>query len=288
MIKTSIFTHRGLDPSITGFPFESSIEAFENQLLRGYGLEFDVQLTKDEQIVICHDSSLKRMTGGHIDGAIKDFNLVEIERFDFNGCHLVGLEALLSTIKRVNNGQLCALHLKGSSQTPVLINKLVEGISNYMDYLFIFDVTLEAAQVIKKKLPQVRLAPSVAHHYDIQRYNKAVGGTLWNIEEMIKYSTLFDWVWLDEWDRTDDGGQNKKLYSVEVFEKIRSLGLKVALVTPELHASSPGLLGGEAHPDAKNQEHLFKRIQEILSLQPDAVCTDYPDKVKEMPALMKG
>ena len=57
-------------------------------------------------------------------------------------------------------------------------------------------------------------------------------------------------------------------------------GYKIALVTPELHGTSPGLYGGESHKDAKDKETLFKRIKEILSLKPDAVCTDYPEEVR--------
>ena len=51
-------------------------------------------------------------------------------------------------------------------------------------------------------------------------------------------------------------------------------------MTPELHGTSPGLLGGESHKHAANTEVLFERMREILSLEPDAICTDYPEEVK--------
>ena len=41
----NIITHRGLDPSYQNYYLESSIEAFDNQLNRGFGLEFDLQIT---------------------------------------------------------------------------------------------------------------------------------------------------------------------------------------------------------------------------------------------------
>jgi hypothetical protein len=66
-----------------------------------------------------------------------------------------------------------------------------------------------------------------------------------------------------------------------VFKILKDEGLKVALVTPELHGTSPGLLGGEAHPDA-DKNCLFDRIQEIIDLQPDALCTDYPEEVGKL------
>lgn len=124
------------------------------------------------------------------------------------------------------------------------------------------------------------MAPSVSHPFDIKRYNQAVSDTLISVEEAIKYKKegLYDWVWLDEWDRTDEDGGNKTLYNQEVFERLKSVGYKIALVTPELHGTSPRLLGGEAHPDAATKEKLFARIKEILSLSPDALCADYPEE----------
>lgn len=40
---------------------ENSIKAFQRAIDYGYGIELDVQMTKDEQLVVFHDQSLKRM-----------------------------------------------------------------------------------------------------------------------------------------------------------------------------------------------------------------------------------
>jgi len=61
MNRSQILTHRGLEPSKPDFFPESSIEAFINQLHRGFGIEFDPNFVKDG-IVINHDSNLKRIT----------------------------------------------------------------------------------------------------------------------------------------------------------------------------------------------------------------------------------
>jgi hypothetical protein len=121
----------------------------------------------------------------------------------------------------------------------------------------------------------------VAHPYDIERYNQCVLGTLLSLEKVLSHKDLFSWVWLDEWDLADKDGGQKQFYTAEVFETLKDQGLKIALVTPELHGTSPGLLGGEAHPDA-DKSRLFGRIQETINLQPDALCTDYPEEVRQM------
>ena len=42
---------------------ENSLPAFEKAVEFGYGIELDVQLTRDGKLVVFHDESLKRMTG---------------------------------------------------------------------------------------------------------------------------------------------------------------------------------------------------------------------------------
>ena len=53
--------HRGLFNNID-IP-ENSLIAFEEAVKNQYGIELDIQLTKDDKLVVFHDSSLKRMTG---------------------------------------------------------------------------------------------------------------------------------------------------------------------------------------------------------------------------------
>ena len=53
--------HRGLFNNID-IP-ENSLIAFEEAAKNKYGIELDIQLTKDDKLVVFHDSSLKRMTG---------------------------------------------------------------------------------------------------------------------------------------------------------------------------------------------------------------------------------
>lgn len=279
-----IITHRGLDSTKKDYFVESSYEAFKDQLKRGYGLEFDLQLTEDSKIVISHDSDFSRISKGKESRAILEMTEEEILNFNFNGCHIASLSDLFGLIKKYGSkNSIHAIHLKRSSQTKELLDYLLEKI-NEIDYknIIFFDTTPETAKYMKERKIDLNIAPSVAHPYDIERYNDAVGGTLMSPEQALSHSDLFNWVWLDEWDRTDENKKTKKFYTKELFEKLRNHGFKIALVTPELHRTSPKLLGGESHPDALNQTRLFDRIKEIISLHPDAICTDYPDQYDKL------
>ena len=66
--------HRGLhnDQFI-----ENGLKAFQNAIDHKVAFEFDIHLTKDRQLVVCHDESLKRTTGK--EGIIEDLTLKEIK-----------------------------------------------------------------------------------------------------------------------------------------------------------------------------------------------------------------
>ena len=66
--------HRGLhDDKFT----ENGLKAFKKAIDLGVAFEFDIHLTKDGQLVVCHDEELKRTTGK--EGIIEDLTLKEIK-----------------------------------------------------------------------------------------------------------------------------------------------------------------------------------------------------------------
>lgn len=277
-----IITHRGLDPSLNNFYNESSKEAFENHLERGYGIEFDVRITRDRKFVISHDDNLSRISNGKCTKNISELTEKEILNFVFDGCHLITLDELLNLISnRQAKGAISAIHLKATAQNETSIDLLLSIASKYdVSKFIIFDVKINTAMYIKKHNPEFKLAPSVVHKFDKKRFNRFTGNTLFTTKEISKYLKLFSYAWLDEWDRIDEDEKEKKFYTKETLKYIYDFGLKTILVSPELHATSPELLGYEKHQDAENLMILEKRIYDLISLKPDYICTDYPDKVK--------
>ncbi len=70
------YAHRGLFDNESESP-ENSLPAFAKAVEAGYGIEFDVQLTKDDIPVVFHDATLKRMCGA--DGNVWDYTLEELQ-----------------------------------------------------------------------------------------------------------------------------------------------------------------------------------------------------------------
>ena len=72
------YAHRGLFDNESDAP-ENSLAAFEKAVDAGYGIEMDVQLTKDNKLVVFHDATLKRMCGA--EGNVWDYTLEELQQF---------------------------------------------------------------------------------------------------------------------------------------------------------------------------------------------------------------
>jgi len=76
-MRPNILAHRGastLAPENTRPSFQMAIN------LGADGVEFDVQMTKDNQLVVIHDECLERTT--RVKGYVKDFTLKEIKKLD--------------------------------------------------------------------------------------------------------------------------------------------------------------------------------------------------------------
>ena len=69
--------HRGLFDNNSDVP-ENSVPAFELAVKNNFGIETDVQMTKDGVLVVFHDDTLKRMTGK--DGKLADFTFDELRK----------------------------------------------------------------------------------------------------------------------------------------------------------------------------------------------------------------
>ena len=76
--KNVFYAHRGLFDNESDAP-ENSLAAFQKAVDAGYGMELDVQLTKDDKVVVFHDATLERMCG--VQGNVWDYTLEELKQF---------------------------------------------------------------------------------------------------------------------------------------------------------------------------------------------------------------
>ena len=79
MSKTLVWAHRGASGTMP----ENTMPSFEKAVKMGAdGLELDIQLTKDDKIVVCHDEKIDRTSNGK--GYLKDYTFAELRKFSFD------------------------------------------------------------------------------------------------------------------------------------------------------------------------------------------------------------
>lgn len=77
--KPLVWAHRGA----SGYAPENTLAAFQKAVdLGADGVELDIQLTKDDQIVVIHDETIDRTSDGK--GWVKDYSLEELRAFNYN------------------------------------------------------------------------------------------------------------------------------------------------------------------------------------------------------------
>lgn len=111
--------HRGLHTEDKSVP-ENSLAAFRAAVEAGYGLELDLQLSKDGQVVVLHDSSLERMCDEI--GKVWDYTYEELSHM-----RLAGTEEkipLFSEVLSLVNGRVpMIVELKSGHNNEELCRK---------------------------------------------------------------------------------------------------------------------------------------------------------------------
>lgn len=121
-INTYAYAHRGLYNNDASIP-ENSLPAFKAAIASGYGIELDVQLTKDKVAVVHHDLDLLRSC--NVNQKIADLTYEELQTYNLFGSQetIPQFEDVLSLI----NGQV-----------PVLVELKVE-----LDYKETCEITAQ-------------------------------------------------------------------------------------------------------------------------------------------------
>lgn len=132
---------------------ENTIKAFKEAIrLEADLIEFDVQESKDHELVVTHDEDLSRITGEK--GLLSDFSLEELKKLDFgDGEQIPTLEELIRTTKG-KIGLNCEIKVPGIAQKVINTLKENEILDSTIISSFLHDELLE----IQKIEPKAKLA----------------------------------------------------------------------------------------------------------------------------------
>lgn len=122
--KGMLFAHRGLHgKGLT----ENTLEAFDAACTGGFGIELDVQLSKDGVVVVFHDDDLKRMAND--DRRVDQVDYAELQTLALNGGgHIPTFE---ETLRLVNGRTPLLVELKNGKRNDELCRKTAALLKDY-------------------------------------------------------------------------------------------------------------------------------------------------------------
>lgn len=232
---TKIFAHRGA----SGYAPENTLEAFALAMKQGAdGIELDVQLTRDGEVVVIHDETIDRVSTGK--GAVRDFTLAELRKFSFHN-HMEEYKGVkIPTLKEV-------LELVKPGNMEVNI-ELKTGIYWYPG------LEEKTAEIVRETGMEKRVIYSSFNHYSIQKILECQG----DAQTAYLYSDVI--INVDKYAKeTGVCGLHPAVYHLKMADFLKEYqesGLKVRVWTV-------------------NQEADMKRFIETGL---EAVITNYPDK----------
>lgn len=121
------YAHRGLYTADQSVP-ENSLAAFRRAVENGYGMELDVQLSADDEVVVFHDDTLDRVCG--IAGDVDDRDWDELKRLRL--CQTDERMPLFSEVLNAVGGRTpIIIELKTGRKNRLLCEKTLALIDRY-------------------------------------------------------------------------------------------------------------------------------------------------------------
>lgn len=141
------YAHRGLHGN--GVP-ENSLAAFELACQKGYGIELDVQLSRDKCVMVFHDYTLVRMTGC-------DKKVCELDKNELRQLSLSKTNEKIPTfeevLKLVSGRVPILVELKGEDLNTELCHKVAEHLKKYTGDYCIESFNPLLIRTVRKLLP---------------------------------------------------------------------------------------------------------------------------------------
>lgn len=150
-LRGKMVAHRGLHDNNNKIP-ENSISAFREAIKKGFAIEFDVHLLKDDTLVVIHDDDLKRICND--DSKIKDLSYAELKEKKLFGTeeHIPTLDEVLKLVK----GKVpLVIEIKTDVRGNRIIDLVMEKLKSYKGKYVIESFDPFKILYLKQRYPEV-------------------------------------------------------------------------------------------------------------------------------------
>ena len=239
-MNTKVWAHRGA----SGYAPENTLEAFELAAKqKADGVELDVQLSKDGELVVIHDEIIDRVTDGK--GKVKDYTVRELKSFKANQTHPEYANSVIPTLAEVYD-------LLKPTGLEIHV-ELKTGIYFYPD------IEKKLLKLAREKGMEEKLWYSSFNHYSLIRMKE--------LEPSVRTGILYADGIVNVWDYAKKtvgaDALHPLYYNIQYpgyLEKTRALGLKT-------------------HAWTVNEEADMKALTKAGI---EAIITNYPDKARKI------
>jgi glycerophosphoryl diester phosphodiesterase len=165
-LKTiKLIAHRGLHKG-KETP-ENSMLAFQKAVEKNYGIELDITISKDNQIVVFHDETLNRLC--NVNGNIEDFEYSFLKKLKLYETqeHIPLFSEVLDLTK---NKVPLIIEIKKHKSVGILETKLCELLNNYAGEYYICSFEKEILFWFRKNKPNLKRG--LIFETNIKRFEK--------------------------------------------------------------------------------------------------------------------
>ena len=143
------YAHRGLHDENKA---ENSMSAFKAAKEMGFGIELDVRLSKDGELVVFHDATLDRVVGR--EGKVIDFTAEELSGMSLSGT-ADGIPTLRQVLDLIDGAVPLLIEIKMGSGESGIAEKFIEVIEGYKGEFIVESFHPIALRIVKRARPDI-------------------------------------------------------------------------------------------------------------------------------------
>ena len=147
--KNVKYAHRGLHNENKA---ENSMSAFAAAKEKGFGIELDVRLSKDGELMVFHDETLTRVVG--IEGKVIDYTADELAKMSLCGTS-DGVPTLRQVLDLIDGAVPLLIEIKMGNGESGIAEKFIEVIEGYKGDYIVESFNPIALKIVRRERPDI-------------------------------------------------------------------------------------------------------------------------------------
>ncbi len=164
--KKVMYAHRGLHNAERA---ENSMSAFRAAVEAGYGIELDIRLSRDGELVVFHDDTLDRVCGR--EGKVIDFTADELAEFKLSGTD-DGIPRFADVLSLVDGKVPLLVEIKENPGNSAVSEAACRMLAEYKGDFIVESFNPLSLRTVKKGLPEVTRGILSHRYYEYEQYRK--------------------------------------------------------------------------------------------------------------------